>query len=412
LRSGSERGSTSVALLPSHNLVEVQILSTPSQESRDEEIEEDAEAVEGQGEEVEEPEEIVETHQGMLKGDGVFVGDPGSLLELGYGFPEDGGAWLPDVAALHLLRRGILEVWDGERQIDFQDLFRRGLSSDPSFFLKYLVYRDMRSKGRKIRAGSREAPYLWFYEKPSRPSSHLVGVYSRNQIISLEELERLLALGGRFKKGVYLALVDEEGEVSYYEIKRFTTKQSALSRAERTDLAQVVGPMAVVWDPLAAVSLYREGYFGKPIGIRKPKSMDFERPITLSFTESLYLAERGRIRLEDLEGPVSSEQLFKTASAEPNFKERLLVYTVLKDAGLIVKSGMKFGVDFAVYEYGPGIDHAPFLIHVYEKGSGITPTEIVRAGRLAASVKKKFIIAQADPAGGKVTMLSFARVKP
>ncbi len=357
-------------------------------------------------------EEIPETYEGVVAQDGVFIASSGSLADLGYGFKEDGGVLLPDVEALHLMRRGVLQVLDQGRLLAFEEVLRRGLSSEPSLFLKYLVFRDMRSKGRRIRAGLSGMPYLWFYENPSKPCSHMVAIYPRNQSIRLDELESLLTLGGRFKKGVYLALVDEEGEASYYEVKRFTTRSREAGSVERTDIAHLVGPMTVVWDTTGALSLYREGYFGKPIGLRKPKSMDFDRPIMLSHNESIYLAEMGRVRLDSQEGELTSSALAELASSEPNFRERLIVYRELKSSGLVVKSGMKFGVDFAVYEYGPGLDHAPFLIHVHPEGSSITPTEIVRAGRLAASVKKKFIIAEVDAGSGRVRMISFARVKP
>lgn len=360
-----------------------------------------------------EPQEIIEeTYFGEIVKNGVFVREPGSLVDLGYGLEEAGGRLLPMVAALNLVRRGVLQVKVDGKEVIFGDILNIGLEADPSFFLKYLVYRDMRSRGRRIRTGFADNPYLWFYEKPDRPCSHLVAIYSRNQSIPLSELEDVLITGGRFKKGVYLALVDEEGEVSYYEIKRFNTRPSVDTVMDRTDVAQLVGPMTVVWDTGGAVRLYREGYFGKPIGLRKPRSMDFERPITLSYNESIYLAERGRIRIEGGEGEVVSERLREKAADEKDFMERSLVYGMLKDSGFVVKSGMKFGVDFAVYEYGPGLDHAPFLIHVFKQGSSITPTEIVRAGRLAASVKKKFIVAQADCETGKIGMLSFSRVKP
>lgn len=371
-------------------------------------------SVEGEeaGEPEEAAEEIVETHTGRLVEEGVLVESPGSLVELDYGFPEDGGLLVPDVAAFYLQRRGVLQILDDGKDVPFGTILNRGLSSDQSFFLKYLVYRDMRSKGRRLKAGTREMPYLWFFEKPGRPCTHMVAAYPRNQSIPLEELENVLAVAGRFKKGVYLALVDEEGEVSYYEMKRFTTRPAARYSPDRKDAAQIVGPMAVVWDPLGALSLYREGYFGKPIGIRKPRSMDFEKPIMLSFTELLYLAGAGRVKFEGGEGEVSVADLAKAALSEPNFRERYVVYQKLKASGLVVKSGMKFGVDFAVYEYGPGLDHAPFLIHVYPSASSITPTEIVRAGRLAASVKKKFVVAQVDAKDGRVRMISFARAKP
>ncbi len=387
------------------------ILPEDSDEELEEELEKPTDLDESQeGEEA--AEEIVETYTGKLVEEGVLVESPGSLVELDHGFPEDGGLLLPDVAAFYLQRRGVLRIVDDGREIPFQAILKRGLASDASFFLKYLVYRDMRSKGRRLKAGTAEMPYLWFFEKPGKPCTHLVAVYSRNQSIALDELERVLTIAGRFKKAVYLALVDEEGEVSYYEMKRFTTRPAVRYSPDRKDAAQIVGPMAVVWDPLGALSLYREGYFGKPIGIRKPRSMDFEKPIMLSFTELLYLAGLGRVRLEDGEAGVSVDQLAKAALSEPHFRERYIVYQKLKDSGLVVKSGMKFGVDFAVYEYGPGLDHAPFLIHVYPSTSSITPTEIVRAGRLAASVKKKFVIAQVDAQRGRVRMISFARAKP
>ena len=358
-------------------------------------------------------EEIPESYTGVAVEEGVYVEDGCSLLERGYGFQEEGGVLIPDVAAFHLHRRGILTVLDEDGQeITTQCFLDRALARDPLFFLKYMVYRDMRSKGRIIKAGVAEMPYLLFYERPSRASSHIVAAYPRNKSIPLSELDSLLALGGRYKKGVYLALVDEEAEVSYYEIKRFTTRLEEKKAPERCDVAQFVGSMNVVWDTDASLSLYREGYFGKPIGIRKPRALDFKKPITLSFIESLYLMEKGRIRVERDSETMSEEDLSELASSEQNFKERLLVYRLLRDSGLIVKSGMKFGVDFAVYEYGPGLDHAPFLIHVYPRDASITPTEIVRAGRLAASVKKKFIVAQVDVEKGAVRMVSFARVKP
>ncbi len=377
------------------------------EEDDGEEIDDEVEGIEDE----EDEEKIPEVHTAELRQDGVFVAGGEPLAELGYGFSEDGGLVLPDVSALHLQRRGVLRIYDGQEEVSFDQILHRGLGSDDLFFLRYLVYRDMRSKGRKIKAGMRKMPYLFFYEKPDRPSSHLVVSYSRNQRIPLGELQDLLSLGARFKKGIILALVDEEGEVSYYEIKKFATRAVDLAGSDRVDIAEVVGPMLVVWDHEGALSLYKEAYFGKPIGLRKPRAMNFSRPITLSYIEALYLAERGRVRLEDLDQSALKE-LKQRASEEENFRERYQVYRMLKESGLIVKSGMKFGVDFAVYEYGPGIDHAPFLIHVYKSDASITPTEIVRAGRLAASVKKKFVVAQVDQDRDLVLMLSFARIKP
>ncbi len=75
------------------------------------------------------------------------------------------------------------------------------------------------------------------------------------------------------------------------------------------------------------------------------------------------------------------------------FDKKYLVYKNFRDKGYIINPGIKFGCDFAVYEKGPGIDHAPFLIQVYSRSDSITSTSIVLAGRLATTVRKQFILA-------------------
>jgi tRNA-intron endonuclease len=74
---------------------------------------------------------------------------------------------------------------------------------------------------------------------------------------------------------------------------------------------------------------------------------------------------------------------------------------------LIVTPGIKFGCDFAVYKYGPGVEHAPYMVSVKKAGSEISATEIVKAGRLATTVRKRFIIAVPDVAAEKTKYLIF-----
>ncbi len=58
--------------------------------------------------------------------------------------------------------------------------------------------------------------------------------------------------------------------------------------------------------------------------------------------------------------------------------------------------GIKFGCDFAVYEKGPGIDHAPYIVRVVKETDKLSATYLILSGRLATTVRKKFIIAIAD----------------
>ena len=84
-----------------------------------------------------------------------------------------------------------------------------------------------------------------------------------------------------------------------------------------------------------------------------------------------------------------------------------MVYKDLREHNLIVQPGIKFGCDFAVYERGPGIDHAPYLIQVKKPEETMDATEIVRAGRLATTVRKRFIVAIPDLKTKKIEYLIF-----
>ncbi len=162
---------------------------------------------------------------------------------------------------------------------------------------------------------------------------------------------------------------------------------------------ELVENFLVVWDSKEGSRLYKTGFFGKPLGIPKPKIPEFKVPLLLDLMEGLYLVEQGKISVYEGEekrrvGLKKLQQKAKQIYDE--FEEKYSVYGDLRDSGLIVTPGIKFGCDFAVYKYGPGVEHAPYMVSVKKAGSNISATEIVKAGRLATTVRKRFIIAVAN----------------
>jgi len=173
--------------------------------------------------------------------------------------------------------------------------------------------------------------------------------------------------------------------------------------------ARLLGPRAVIFDRGGARSLYfDEGFYGKFYTINKPRTPNVERELELSLFDALYLVENGLLEVHDPEGRILSVDEVRRIGARlfENFEEAYAVYKDLRSKGLVVKSGMKFGATFAVYKLGPGLEHAPFLVHVLPYTSKLDPIEIVRAGRLSHSVRKRFIVAFVDPQG-RVNYLHF-----
>jgi tRNA-intron endonuclease, archaea type len=154
----------------------------------------------------------------------------------------------------------------------------------------------------------------------------------------------------------------------------------------------------VVWDIEDSRRLFKEGYYGKPLGIPKPKDFEFDAPLILDLMEGYYLATRKVIDVEDVSGgEISPKKLHDICeSSYSDFAEKFQVYRKLREDGFVVTPGIKFGSDFAVYEHGPGIDHAPYIVQVVSPSSKMTATSMVRSGRLATTVRKQFIIAISD----------------
>ena len=157
---------------------------------------------------------------------------------------------------------------------------------------------------------------------------------------------------------------------------------------------EIIENRLIVWNIEDSRKLFSDGYYGKPIGIPKPKPEEINVPLILDLIEGLYLLENKKISIFKDKKKLSVEEMIEICKKEyHDFDKKYLVYKNFRDKGYIINPGIKFGCDFAVYEKGPGIDHAPFLIQVYNRSDPITSTAIVLAGRLATTVRKQFILA-------------------
>jgi len=133
-----------------------------------------------------------------------------------------------------------------------------------------------------------------------------------------------------------------------------------------------------------------------------------------SLLEALYLLGREKMdvclgkKLLDFDG-----LLKKARKVEPNVWVRYCVFKDLRDRGYIVKTALKFGADFRVYDRGvkPGDDHARWIVYpVYETGT-LTWYDFSAKNRVAHSTKKNLLMAVVDDEGD-VTYYEISWVRP
>lgn len=122
--------------------------------------------------------------------------------------------------------------------------------------------------------------------------------------------------------------------------------------------------------------------------------------LQLSLIEALYLMERGSIEIRKAKNKVVDFDEFvkKAKKLEPNFWIRYCVFKDIRNRGYIIKTALKFGADFRVYDRGvkPGDDHAKWIVYPVYEGSTLTWYEFAAKNRVAHSTRKRLLLAVVD----------------
>ena len=122
--------------------------------------------------------------------------------------------------------------------------------------------------------------------------------------------------------------------------------------------------------------------------------------VELSLLEALYLLERDRLVIKSESGKTLPFELYvkKARKVEPNFWIRYVVFRDMRNRGYIIKTALKFGADFRVYDRGvkPGEDHAKWIVFPVHEASVFTWHEFSAKNRVAHSTKKRLLLAIVD----------------
>ncbi|MAG39636.1 tRNA-intron lyase [Candidatus Pacearchaeota archaeon] len=121
--------------------------------------------------------------------------------------------------ALFLLEKSQLEILDiKDRKIPFKKLLRKLLKSDKKLQLKYIVYKDLREKGLIPKTALKYGADFRVYKKKNQHSEWICFVDSEKNHISWQEFSGKTRVAHSTKKKLLLAIVDEENDVTYYEV--------------------------------------------------------------------------------------------------------------------------------------------------------------------------------------------------
>ena len=168
-------------------------------------------------------------------------------------------------------------------------------------------------------------------------------------------------------------------------------------------MAQLIGTKVMEDDP-EMMKILKDRGFGELIGER----------MLLAPVEALYLLEKKRMHVTEGRKKMSFGSLFASLrKAEKELDMKYAVYRDLRSKGYVVRTGLKYGTFFRIYEKGirVGEGHSSALVQPAAEEWKTSIYEIVGAIRLAHSVKKKMVWAIVDTEGD-VTYLKLSRIVP
>ena len=336
---------------------------------------------------------------GHLRGDAVRVGGDARQRfhdSGGYGRPLGGDEIaLSRGEAAHLLFRGDLDAVDGAG-------FRTFLAAQSAgFTARFLVYADLRDRG--------------FYLAPDRqpwwsdPGDGDFVVFPRGKgpddgVVKhrVRVVDERATLPEAELDDVVLAVVDEESELTYLELSRPSISGSSLHDIPDGVAGDLLADRVLVTDPPTA--LHERAFYGQRMDDGSPH-------LQLSLVEGAYLAGLGVLDVDGGQGELAARG---RAVEGDRFDRRLRAYSALRTAGVVPKTGFKFGADFRTYANVESVDdlgHSELLVRVLPPESVFSPIDLALDVRLAHGVRKRMVYALTGADAG-IEWLSVARLTP
>jgi tRNA-intron endonuclease, archaea type len=157
----------------------------------------------------------------------VSVTDEARLEELegaGYGTREGKKLSLRDYEALYLLYAKKLDLRDGKgKPVPFDTLAELAQSRAGDSWTKFMIYRDLRSRGYVVREGFGFGTDLRVYERgdyPKKAAKYVVFALDEGIEKRMADLQQSVRDMARMGKEAIIAVLERRGEVIYYKVSK------------------------------------------------------------------------------------------------------------------------------------------------------------------------------------------------
>jgi tRNA-intron endonuclease len=128
------------------------------------------------------------------------------------------------VEALYLLEKGDIIIKNNKgKKIDFEKFIKEAVKTEPRFWTRYSVYSDIRKRGYITKTALKYGADFRIYERGTTPSTeHAKWVlYTVSELESFDwrKFASMMRVAHSVRKRLLVGIVDDEGDVTYYEVK-------------------------------------------------------------------------------------------------------------------------------------------------------------------------------------------------
>ena len=125
--------------------------------------------------------------------------------------------------AMFLIQNGKMELYSNKKILSSENAIKKFSKIDKKFLIKYTVFKDLRTKGYIVKTALKFGAEFRVYEKGKKigknHSKWICFPVSENKQITWQEFSAKNRVAHSTKKNLLIAIVDDEGAVSYYEVK-------------------------------------------------------------------------------------------------------------------------------------------------------------------------------------------------
>jgi tRNA-intron endonuclease len=153
----------------------------------------------------------------------------GELEEAGYGEKDGDIIRLKPFETLYLLYAGKLKLEDGKgKGSSFEEMAKATQARARDSWTKFMIYRDLRSRGYVVKDGFGFGTDLRVYERgdfPAKAAKFVIFALDEGTEKSLGDLRDSVKQIVRMGKEAIVAVIERRGEVIYYRVTKATFRK-------------------------------------------------------------------------------------------------------------------------------------------------------------------------------------------